>query len=349
MNMLINNTIVFYIIAQIIQTVGAFAFTTTSIITSVFRETTIPKVPLRNAAKVLVSSRRNRSGSLQMNFFKDLMDKAFENDPNLSSDISQEQIDGDDQPTNEGLRNSQKTLVQQRWLASQERQLTSTTISGTPIRKELLSNSQWQILLFLTGTPDFDPSNTLFGSRVNISSRKDSQMASEGFAIGADQLPQEPSATVKIRLLDNGACVAEPSQFTSGKIEGQWRLSEDCRQIRFSLYVKGYQRTVTTKGSIQNIYWSDRDDMKRRSSATYSINPGWAYAESNINYGSSPGVLVMGTKAGTIPEGVLRVEKSVGLVGKQLLSVGKFSAKMIMDDAVSYEKKESALDDNGPT
>ena len=180
MNFLINNTIAFYTIAQIIHTVEAFAFT----VPSFFREATILKVPLCNAAKAPVRSRSNRSVSLQMNFFKDLMDKAFENDPNLSSDISQDQIDGDDQPTNVGLSNSQKTLVQQRWLASQERQLTTTTASGTPIRKELLSNSQWQIFLFLTGTPDFDPSNSLFGSRVNISSRRDSQMASEGFAIG---------------------------------------------------------------------------------------------------------------------------------------------------------------------
>ena len=163
-----------------------------------------------------------------------------------------------------------------------------------------------------------------------MSTRKDSDMAKDGFAIGADALPEEPSTSCEIEFLDNGVCQISEGAFTRS-FQGEWKLSDDGRMIRFSVDVKGYQKTVTTKGSIQNVYWSDREDVERRSSATYSIPSGVIYAEAGIGYGSKPGVFTMAIgDSATAPGGLLKVEKRSGAFGvtRKMLACGKFSAEM---------------------
>lgn len=285
-----------------------------------------------NAKNVLLS----QSG-LCMNFFKDMIEKAFDNDPDLPTNKNKKQIDAAYDPLISSSKNSptQKTEVQKRWLEQQELATRSivatTTIKGAPVNPALLSNTSWNLHLYLTGIPDFDPSNSLYGSRVNISNRNRQQ----GFAIGADILPEEPTVTVQVTLLENGECLVAPSSFTTGDKRGQWRLSPDGKFIRISMDVIGYRRTVTTKGTIQNIYWSDREETERKSSATYSIPSGYIYAEGPIRYGSKPGVieLVESVSGKDGPVGILKVEKDAGLfgAGSKLLPCGKFSGEMIMN------------------
>jgi len=278
------------------------------------------------------------SSRLHMNFFKDLIDSAFENDSGLSSDKSQQQLEGPNDDTEFSMitTDEDKTEVQKRWLEAQsQRKTINTSTKGAPINANLLPNTSWELSLYLTGVPDFDPSNSLFGSKVNISTRKDSQMAKEGFAIGADSLPSEPSVTFQINLLENGMCQVSDSSFTTSS-PGEWKLSDDERTIRFSLDVKGYQRTVTTQGTIQNVYWSNEENVQRATKATYSIDAGMVVAEAPIGYGSKPGVFTMagGESGKNEPGGILKVEKRQGMFGVSsiMVSCGKFSAAMIVDE-----------------
>lgn len=288
------------------------------------------------------------------NFFKDLLDSAFENDPNLSPNKSEQQLEGpNDDNTILSLRNkidNEKTDVQKRWLASQAKlssnnsntqssttfspslssSSSSATVKGAPINPVLLFGTKWELSLYLTGIPDFDPNNSLYGSKVNISTRKDSNMAKDGFAIGCT-LPPEPSTTATIQFLDNGICKVSDGSFTNS-IDGEWKLSDDGKMIRFSMDVKGYQRTVTTTGTIQNVYWTDREDVERKSSATYSIDAGKVYGEASVGYGSKPGIFVLASGGSSAdPGGILKVEQKTGMFGinTKMLACGKFCATMI--------------------
>jgi len=296
------------------------------------------------AFPVLIETSRSLSRqnpALEMNFFKDLFESAFENDANLSSDKSLQQLEGPDDAIDEKNK-SDKSDVQKRWLEQEEsRKMKVASFSspsltnGAPMNPALLENTSWCLSLYLTGLPDFDPSSSLYGARVNISARG-KEMSKEGFAIGADQLPENPTVVVPIRLLKDGICFSEETPFTTGGNNGQWKLSEDCRTIRLSLDSTGYQRTITTKGTIQNIYWSERDEIKSKTSATYSIKPGWIYAEAPVGYGSQPGIFVMAntfskSSDNIIAPGILRVEERSGLFGasSKQLACGKFSAEML--------------------
>jgi hypothetical protein len=283
-----------------------------------------------------------------MNFLQDIFGKAFENDPELPANKNAKQIDAAYDPLISSSRNIpiQKTEVQKRWLQQQESATktiaTSTSmttkVKGAPVNPALLSNTSWNLSLYLTGIPDFDPSNSLYGSKVNISNRNRSDLAKQGFAIGADTLPAEPTVTIQMTLLENGECLVQPSSFTTGEKRGEWRLSPDGKFIRLSMDVIGYRRTVTTKGSIQNIYWSDRGESERKSSATYSIPSGYIYAEGPIQYGSKPGVFEFAASASNKdgPVGTLKVEKDAGLfgAGSKLLPCGKFFGEMIIDSTL---------------
>ncbi len=288
------------------------------------------------------------------NFFKDLVGSAFENDPNLSPNKSEQQLEGPNDDNTILLKNkleNEKTDVQKRWLASQAKlssnasnnqsatsfspslSSSSTVKGGAPINPILLSGTKWELSLYLTGIPDFDPNNSLYGSKVNISTRKDSNMAKDGFAIGCT-LPTEPSTSATIQFLDNGICKVFDGSFTNS-FDGEWKLSNDGKFIRFSMDVKGYQRTVTTTGSIQNVYWTNREDVERKSSATYSIDAGKVYGEATVGYGSKPGIFVMASGGSNAdPGGILKVEKKTGMFGinTKMLACGKFSAAMITAD-----------------
>ncbi len=279
---------------------------------------------------------RKRDRTLCMNFFKEIIEKAFDNDPDLPSNKNKRQIDAPYDPvtpTRDLL--IQKTVVQKRWLEQQDTTRNNAVIGkgGAPMNPTLLSNTSWKLDLYLTGIPDFDPSNSLYGSKVNISNRSRSDLARQGFAIGADVLSDEPTVTVHITLLQNGQCLVQPSSFTTGDTRGQWLLSPDGKYIRISMDVIGYKRTVTTKGTIQNIYWSDREESERKSSATYSIPSGLLYAEGPIQYGSKPGVFELAVVDKDGPIGILKLEKNAGLfgAGSKFLPCGKFSGQMIVN------------------
>ncbi len=270
------------------------------------------------------------------NFFKDLMESAFENDPNLSSNKAEGQLEGPNEDF-EVVSNNLKTDVQKKWLESQAKRPVDSGGKGAPMNPDLLPNTKWKLSFYLTGIPNFDPSSSLYGSKVNISSRKDSSLAKDGFLIGADVLPEDPSVEFEITLLENGKCKVEESPFTTGAM-GDWVLSEDGRLIRIAMECAGYQRKVTTKGTIQNVYWSDRESAERNTSATYEIDAGQIFAEARIGYGSKPGLYVMAqdeqSTVSDVPGGMLKVEKSQGVFGltSKMMACGKFSAEMMLED-----------------
>ena len=281
---------------------------------------------------------RTSTPPLHMNFFKELISGAFENDSNLSQDKSLDQLEGpNDNDDNKIQSYNLKTDVQKKWLESQARRpviaKSGGTGKGAPMNPDLLPNTKWTLSLYLTGVPNFDPSSSLYGSKVNISSRRDSTLARDGFAIGADVLPEESSVQFEITLLEGGKCQVTESAFTTSDM-GEWKLGDDGRMIRFSFTCTGYQRKVTTKGSIQNISWSDRENAERSTSATYDIASGQVFAEARIGFGSKPGLFVMAQMEGNTdsgaPGGLLKVEKAQGMFGvtSKMMACGKFSAQM---------------------
>lgn len=301
-----------------------------------------------------------------MGFFDNLLKDAFSNDPGLSSDKVSGAID-------EGFENNdwldgsstdiEKTDVQKRWLESQAvvangRQssssdgvLANTNVAGrgSPLSPELLSDTRWILSFYLTGVPDRDPSNDLFGSRTNVSVRD------RRLGLGAS-LPDEPTGSAIVQLLGDGSVAIEDSWFGDrgddnvnddddtitanerqgicpNETAGQWRLSEDGRTLRVGLPIIGYQRTVTTKGTIQKIYWSSEDEKSTQTSTTYSIPEGMIYGDINVGYGTG-GVLVMMEERGEIigtmlPGGLLRVEKRMGLASSKMVPCGRFHGKIM--------------------
>lgn len=242
-----------------------------------------------------------------MSFFKDMLSQAFENDGSLSNDKSRGQYDG---PYDEESQYTVPTQTQQKWRESQ-------TSSGSSVNEQLLENSKWKLDLFLSGVASKDPSNDLYGSKVNISSRDQ--------RTGLN-LPDTPSASVEIKLLPDGVCKAKESSFTTGAVDGQWKVSDDGSMIRFNMDVVGYSRTVQTKGSITKVFWSKEEEKTTETSSTYNIPAGFIYGDATIESGSKPGVIGM-------KDGVLTVEKTMGLLGaaSKMVPCGGFDAKQIHD------------------
>ena len=225
------------------------------------------------------------------NFFKDMIDQAFDNDPNLSADKRKGQYDAPGEEYDDNRRaNVGLTETQKRWRQTQ---------MSNDVTLQQVENTSWKASMFLAGVPERDPSNDLYASKINISSRD----KSTGLA-----LPSEPSVIVTVEFLENEVCRVSPSEFTSGEIDGKWKLSEDGKILRFSLDAKGYYRTVQTKGSIQKIYWSNEEQRSRLTSATYSIPPGWVYVDVPIMASKKAGTFEFG-------DGVLRIEKQTGMLG----------------------------------
>ena len=310
---------------------------------------------------------------LQMGFFDNLLKDAFSNDPNLSSDKVSGAIDegSEDDWLDTASSDTEKTDVQKRWLESQQRAamnsrqssssgggvLANTNVGnvagrvvGAPLSSELLSDTRWILSFYLTGVPDRDPSNDLFGSRTNVSVRD------RRLGLGAS-LPGEPTGSVIVQLLGDGSVTIEDSWFGDrsdsngddddddgtttterqgicpNETSGQWLLSEDGRTLRVGLPIIGYKRTVTTKGTIQKIYWSSEDEKSTQTSTTYSIPEGMIYGDINVGYGTG-GVLAMMEERGEIggtmlPGGLLRVEKRMGLASSKMVPCGRFHGKIM--------------------
>ena len=82
--------------------------------------------------------------------------------------------------------------------------------------------------------------------------------------------------------------------------------------IVFCIPVEGYCRTVFTKGTIQNVPWSNREQVSTKTSITYSIPKGDLYGKIRIDYGSKPGALAMINSIDKKqPYGLLYVEKPI--------------------------------------
>eukprot|EP00594_Rhizosolenia_setigera_P011139 CAMPEP_0178970534 /NCGR_PEP_ID=MMETSP0789-20121207/19619_1 /TAXON_ID=3005 /ORGANISM="Rhizosolenia setigera, Strain CCMP 1694" /LENGTH=273 /DNA_ID=CAMNT_0020657097 /DNA_START=86 /DNA_END=907 /DNA_ORIENTATION=+ len=273
-----------------------------------------------------------------MGLFGDIFKDAFANDKSLSRDQGDQMIDYDEGGNGfsmelpEDRKNSVKELtdVQKRFLEAQQKQKQvqgqQRMVKGAPVDPNILAGTKWSVELFLAGVPDRDPSNNLYGSRINISSRDRS------LELGST-IPEKPSITLSVLFEEDGICSVESNDFTTGN-SGEWKLSEDRKFIRFSLDTYGYQRTVTTKGTITKVAWSKEDDTTTQTSSVYSIPEGIVYADISIGYGK-PGELVMGNSspARRTNDGVLRIEQSSGMLGvtSKMVNCGKFNACMLLE------------------
>lgn len=304
-----------------------------------------------------------------MGFFDDILKDAFSNDPNLAEDRVKGSIEGPGDDLNENFRlnlrqKPQQTEVQKRWLESQQKQKALQqqqlqdqgftlirAAKGAPLSNEVLVDTNWELSLYLTGVPDREPSNDLYGSKTNVSIR-DRQL---GLGV---TLPRDPTARVRISLLEKGvvnilgsfegmdgdASIDDASQVCYTEMAGQWKLSDDGKTIRIGIPIRGYCRTVTTTGTIQKVFWSQGESSTAKTSSTYSIPEGFVYGDIAVGYGDKPGSLeMMDEKAGgeMAPGGLLRVEKKMGILGaaSKLLPCGKFSGKMLMEDGCFVNEK----------
>jgi len=273
----------------------------------------------RNSVKI--DRRRTASSNTRCyNFLKDAFDSAFSNDRSLSKDKTKGQYDdiytGEEYVDTSAGVDDGLTDIQRKWRESQTTGSIKTVIPDMVVGKSLTLD------LYLSGIPERDPSNDLYGSRVNISSRDKATGLS---------LPSAPSVSVQLDFMENGLCQCSESGFTTGETNGEWKLSEDGKVLRFSMATLGYTRTVQTKGSIQNVYWTDEEEKSIQTSTTYSIPAGMVYGDIQVKLGRQPGTFDVEK------EGALRVEKSSGLfgVGSQLIACGKFVAALKYDQTVA--------------
>ncbi|KAG7353907.1 hypothetical protein IV203_003263 [Nitzschia inconspicua] len=238
--------------------------------------------------------------------FLDALNKAFENDRSLSKDKTKQQYDapGEEyiEPNTEAL-----TETQQKW---RERQSQINVVSV-----EDVVGKTFDMDLYLSGVADKDPSNDLYGSRVNISNRDRATGLS---------LPSEPSAIVSVTFLNDGICQVSSSDFTTDS-SGEWKLSDDGKMLRFSMETLGYVRTVETRGSISVVSWSKEEEKPIETKTTYSIPPGMVYCDIGVAPTGRPGSFEVNSDSG-----VMRVEQSSGIFGisSRLVPCGKFIAKL---------------------
>ncbi|KAL3826334.1 hypothetical protein ACHAXA_003658 [Cyclostephanos tholiformis] len=321
--------------------------------------------------------------TLYMGFLDDIFKDAFSNDPTLPKNGSKGSIEGPEDVLLDRSNQTprlQQTEIQRRWLEAQQRQQkqstpavgmqgqlggiskTIKTAKGAPLTIDVLVNTDWELSLYLTGVPDRDPSNDLYGSKTNVSARDRS------LGLGAS-LPPVPTAKVKVRLLDDGVVNiiessragtsttteeknhdddddSDDSAYDDGAaricpmdVPGKWKLSDDGKMMRIGIPIRGYRRTVTTTGTIQRVFWSGEEPSITKTSSTYSIPEGFIYGDIGVGYGDRPGTLEMmkdggggsttGGAAEIIPGGLLRVEKRIGMLGasSKLLPCGRFTGR----------------------
>lgn len=316
-----------------------------------------------SSPSALSMSKQQRRSSLSMGFLDNILKDAFSNDESLSRDGVKGSIVGPEDATDENFglnaapQQPEQTEVQKRWIQSQlqqkqqevqqRRQQQSPalmkTAKGAPLTTQVLTDTTWELGLYLTGVPDKDPSNDLYGSKSNVSVR-DRQL---GLGVS---MPNEPTARVQIQLLDDGTVAicgsatdsdddeCQVDEVCSTDIPGQWKLSDDGKTIRIGIPMRGYRRTITTTGTIQNVFWAQGEPATSKTSSTYSIPEGFVYGDISVGYGDVPGKLVMmdekstspATGMSVIPGGLLRVEKKNGLLGASstLVPCGRFSGRM---------------------
>jgi hypothetical protein len=276
---------------------------------------------------------RGCRGSARRGFFRDMLDRAFENDSSLSrTDKRTGQIDKalTDDDGGGGVGRGRPTETQERW-----RKAMGDKTSPAPLS---VASTSATMDFYLSGVPSKDPSNDLYGSKVNISSR-DRRV---GLA-----LPDQPTVpSVTISFLEDGTCrCLSDTPFTSASTAGEWRVASPSiggpaatttNEVRFRIPVTGYTRTIETRGTIQKVYWSKNDEGDRvlETSTTYTIDPGWIYGEATIS--SAKGGAGGGEKAAVRwSEGVLKVERATGLLGAatRMVPCGKFVVRSVSGSA----------------
>eukprot|EP00523_Entomoneis_sp_CCMP467_P001071 CAMPEP_0168742728 /NCGR_PEP_ID=MMETSP0724-20121128/13187_1 /TAXON_ID=265536 /ORGANISM="Amphiprora sp., Strain CCMP467" /LENGTH=305 /DNA_ID=CAMNT_0008790289 /DNA_START=5 /DNA_END=922 /DNA_ORIENTATION=+ len=282
---------------------------------------------IASPSSLVSHNHHNRISTTRHYFFKNLLDKAFENDDSLSQNekvTGQIEGPGDDLDNETVNRQKQLTATQERW-----RQINSKAAD--------LADKSFAFDFFLTGVPNKDPSNDLFGARVNISSR-DRKVG--------QTLPEEPTVSdIDIRFLANEKCVCDTdSSFTTGGSEGDWKLSDDGRQIRFRIQVSGFTRTVETRGSIQSVAWSNEPDKETRAATIYRIPEGWMYGEAQVSSGSRPGIV-------TWDDCVLKIEQPTGMLGAgtKMAPCGKFQARQSTTVANAVNEEAAAASERRGT
>jgi hypothetical protein len=247
---------------------------------------------------------------MEGNPFKDMFGKAFENDSKLSQDDKLGGMiiegPGDDDDALSASRNWSPTLTatQEKWRRSQK----------GPENASLQGKSA-EMDFYLTGVSSSkDPSSDLYGAKENISTR-DRKLGQTA--------PQEPTVSaISVEFLPENKCRCVTStSFTEADSEGEWKVSDDGKQVRFRIQVLGYSRRVQTKGSIQKIYWSDEEEKSTQTSTTYTIPSGWVYGEATLTTNARGDM--------QWNDGILKVEQSMGLLGaaSRMLPCGKFVAK----------------------
>jgi hypothetical protein len=274
---------------------------------------------------------RNEKTGGSSNFLQDILQSAFANDDQLLSQSNKrvgmldEALDGDGDTilVPQPAPRRELTATQQAWR--------QTMSSGGAVKVESadLMGTRISVDLYLTGVPNKDPSNDLYASRTNISARDRS--------VG-QVLPAQPTLSgIQIQFVANQKCVVSTTAnsddavseadctqpenaFVNTQVEGDWKLSDDGRQLRYRLQVYGFQRTVQTKGTIQKIYWSKEKESITETSTVYSIPEGWLYFEMDLSRRRNSNSIQWS------PNGVLKIEQSMGMFGvaSRMAPCGKF-------------------------
>ena len=145
---------------------------------------------------------------------------------------------------------------------------------GAPLTVDALVGTDWELSMYLTGVPDRNPSNDLYGSKTNVS-------ACDRRLGPSVPLPQEPTARVGVRFLAGGMAS-----------------------------VIGLRRSA---GAEEDDEDKEKADEKRGGGGG----------------GGGGGGQVGGAE--TVPRGLLRVEKRIGVLGasSKLLPCGKFSGRFL--------------------
>ncbi|KAL9183790.1 hypothetical protein ACHAXT_004646 [Thalassiosira profunda] len=248
-------------------------------------------------------------------FLDDLLKDAFSNDDNLAKDGVKGSIEGpgDDLAANFGVnlqRQPEQTEVQKRWLEAQLKEKSQQqqqqaqgqpearqtvlvkAAKGAPLTAEVLVNTNWELALYLTGVPDRDPSNDLYGSKTNVSVR-DRQL---GLGVS---LPKDPTARVRIELLEGGEVTILGSYAGSDGEDS----TDDASQVCYT-DIPGTMEAVRRR---QNN--TDIGPHPRLSTNSHDYRAQYkrifVYGDIGVGYGDRPGTLEMtdeGTGLEVVPE-----------------------------------------------
>jgi hypothetical protein len=333
-----------FIISFILLPGCVWSFTTQRLsVATISSSPLVSHQPHSSRAEVRINQQLTR----RFNFFKNLIDQAFDNDASLSKSNKRDgMLVGPDDTDNDEdffVSSSVKQLKQQRVDA-----LTDTQIEWRKRQQALnqvtyddIADKTFVFDLYLTGVPNKDPSNDLYGSRTNVSSRdrsigltvpKDPTVSSVSIAFLSGnkcQVVSDDKTGFTICQSDGGNNISSDDTINQYDI-GDWKLSDDGSQIRFRFGVRGYQRTIETKGTIQKVFWSKLDETTTQTSTIYSIPSGWLYGDCKISKKSTTAVN-MNRIEWDEDSAILRIEQTTGLLGvsTKMIPCGKFTVQTI--------------------